>query len=67
MGFFRRKVAPASKKPDHEHEDTRNKEDVKKDDTDDAPLAMFVILRHALLKLYGAQRHPHLDSFETLK
>ena len=67
MGFFRRKVAPASKTPDHEHEDTRNKEDVKKDDTDDAPLAMFVILLHVLLKVYGRQRHPRVESFETLK
>ena len=67
MGFFRRKVAPASKTPDHEHEDTRNNENVKKDDTDDAPLAMFVILLHVLLKVYGRQRHPRVESFETLK
>ena len=67
MGFFRRKVAPTPKKQDHEHEDTRNKEDVKKDDTEDAPLAMYVILLQVLLKLYGAQRHPRLDSFENLK
>ena len=67
MGFFRRKVAPASKTPDHEHEDTRNNENVKKDDTDDAPLAMFVILLHVLFDLYGRQRHPCVESFETLK
>jgi len=30
-------------------------------------LEMFVIRLHVLLKLYGAQRHPHLDSFENLK
>jgi hypothetical protein len=58
MGFFRRKVTPES---GHEHEDTRNKEDVKKDDTDDAPLAMFVILLHVLFDLYGRQRHPRVE------
>ena len=58
MGVLSSKTTPAH----HELLDNRDTtENVKKKAT-----RMHVILLHVLLKRYGAQRHPKLESFETL-
>ncbi len=55
MNMFTSKVTPAQ----------QEQEDNKEDKTQSR--SMFVMLIHDLLKRYGAQRHPKLETFETLK
>ena len=63
MGLLSSKVTPAHKEQKQERIlDHRNDEEEKKE----REAKIYIMLLQILLKRYGGQRHPKLDSFETL-